>query len=315
MEPNKNHAVSRPVSIWSDGTRLAADLWSKPDLGEGERVPGILLCHGYGGRREQLNNAYARKFAALGCVVLCFDYRGYGDSDGKLLRIGDRESVQEDGSYSTHVAEVREVVKVSDQLEDARSALAFLLGEPNVDPERIGIWGSSMGGAIALETACRFKNTKALITQIGNVNPQCQIREFDAGGDLPNKEHFKSSEEAWVERISLARGTQSPFREVRPHPGSPEKYKVRGALDWDDYRDFDPMRRIDELRAATLIIDAKDEELFDPRNYGEYLYNRICDRLPSRYELIPGQHYDLYAGDGYYAALELEKAWIVSHLI
>ena len=315
MAAEKKHSVSRPVSIWSDGTRLAADLWSMPDLGEEERVPGILLCHGYGGRREQLNTAYARKFAALGCVVLCFDYRGYGDSDGKLVRLGERTETQEDGSYATRVAEVREVVNVTDQVEDARSALAFLMGEPNVDPDRIGVWGSSMGAAMALETACRFNEVKALVTQVGNVNPQFLVREFDEGKTVGNADLFKSASEAFADRIALARGTQSPFPQARAYPGSPEEYEIRGSLDWDHYRRFDPMRHLDQLEAATLIIDAKDEELFDPREYGEYLFGLIRDRLPSRYELIPGQHYDVYSGEGYYAALELEMEWFSKHLI
>ena len=40
-----------------------------------------------------------------------------------------------------------------------------------------------------------------------------------------------------------------------------------------------------------------------------------CDRMPARYEEIPGTHYDVYSGEGYRAALALEREWLSKHLI
>lgn len=309
------HSVSEPVTIWSDGTRLAGDLWSLPGVSPDAPVPGVLLVHGYGGRREQLNGAYARKFAALGFVVLSFDYRGYGDSDGKLIRVGDRKTEAPDQPYETRVQEVREVVDVLDQVEDARSALAFLMGDPRVDPNRIAIWGSSNGGGIALDTACSFpENVTVLITQVGSVNPQHLLRQYDAGEPVPHADRMRSKQDAWNERIALARGDSPPFLKPVFAAGSPKKYAVRGALDWDRYRRWDPMRDLDALDAATLIIDAEDEELFDRRHYGAVLYEAIRERVPAQYEIVPGVHYDIYSGDGYYAALALQKEWLTKHL-
>jgi len=314
MAQAKNHSVNEAVTIWSDGTRLAGDLWSLPDLAPDARVPGVLLVHGYGGRREQLNSAYARRFAAQGFVVLTFDYRGYGDSDGKLVRVGDRKVESPDEPYETRVQEVREVVDVLDQLEDARSALAFLMGDPRVDADRIAIWGSSMGGGLALATACQFEAIKVLITQVGNVNPQHLLRRHEAGESVPKADLMKTSSESWEGRIAVARGERSPFPPPREFSGSPKQYAIRGALDWDRYRRFDPMRDLDSLQAATLIIDADEEELFDRRDYGAVLYEAIRDRLTASYEIIPGTHYDVYSGDGYRAALTLEMEWLAKHL-
>jgi len=315
MAEAKKHSVNESVTIWSDGTRLAGDLWSLPDTSPDVPVPGVLLCHGYGGRREQLNGAYARKFAAQGFVVLTFDYRGYGDSDGKLVRLSDKGTEAPGEPHETRVQEVREVVDVLDQVEDARSALAFLMGDSRVDPDRIAIWGSSNGGGIALDTACSFpEHVKVLITQVGSVNPQSLLRQYDAGETVPNQDRMRSKQDAWQERIALARGDKSPLLEAVSAAGSPEEYAVRGALDWDRYRRWDPMRELDALDAATLIIDADEEELFDRRQYGAVLYDAIRERLPAQYEIVPGTHYDIYSGDGYRAALALEKEWLAKHL-
>jgi len=76
---------SRLVNIWSDGTRLSGNLFFPESLKEGEKLPAVILCHGWGGVRAHLNQAYAPHVAAAGYVVLTFDYRGWGDSDCRLI--------------------------------------------------------------------------------------------------------------------------------------------------------------------------------------------------------------------------------------
>ena len=76
---------SRHVDIWSDGTRLSGDLWHPEDLQPGDKLAAVILCHGWGGVRSHLNQAYAPEFAKAGYVVLSFDYRGWGDSDSRLV--------------------------------------------------------------------------------------------------------------------------------------------------------------------------------------------------------------------------------------
>ncbi len=298
----KKRSVGRPVTIWSDGVRLAGDVWCLPDLPADERVPGILLVHGWGGVKEHLNAAYAPQFAALGFVALTFDYRGWGESDGKLVRVGDKGSPDESGAFATRVREAREVVDPLDQLEDIRAALAFLMGESQVDPSRLAIWGSSLGGGLALQTAAQFPEIKVLITQIGAVNPQAGLGAARAGDP-------RSSGPIWKGQIAKARGDAPPFPQADASvPG------LSGAPDWDRHLRYDPMRFVESLEAATLIIDAQDEELFDRRQQGATLFGAIQARLPSRYEILPGTHYEIYEGDGYRAALALEKEWLAKHL-
>jgi len=290
----KKNAVSRPVTLWSDGSRLAGDLWSPADLAPEARVPAMLLLHGFGGLKKDLNDAYARHFAALGYIVLTFDYRGFGESDGNLVRLGERTNQAADGAYDAQVREVRDVVDVLDEVEDARSALAFLMGEPQVDATKLAVWGSSLGAAMALETACQFPKVKVLIIQVGSLNVQGQVRQFGDGDRLVQ---FATS---------LARGDKSPFLK--------SKMKDVPAFQWDRLRRFDPMRDLNSLEAATLVIDAEDEELWDASESGGALFERISDRLPSRYETIAGTHHDIYSGDAYCAALALQKEWLAKHL-
>jgi len=62
------------------------------------------------------------------------------------------------------------------------------------------------------------------------------------------------------------------------------------------------------------IIDAANEELFDPKVNGHALHESLKSRLPTRYLLIPGKHYDVYRGEGYDTAFKAAQDWFVKHL-
>lgn len=280
-------ATSTPITIWSDGVRLAGDLWKPDGLAADERRPALLMVHGWGGTKSHLNQAYAPPFADMGYLVLTFDYRGWGDSDGKLIR---STAEGTDG-----VAEIRTVVDPIDQLEDIENAYYYLIGEPNVDATRLAVWGSSLGGGLALQTAATLPGFRVLISQIGAVNPQ-------AGSDGVDPAIID-----W--RIARARGNAPPF------PGEDTAVEgLNGYPDWPEYARYDPFAFRGELTAATLIIDAADEELFDIRQNGAALYSAIRDQVPARYETLPGRHYDIYRDTGYESAVQMQMAWLREHL-
>ena len=63
------------ITFWSDGSRLQGTVFKPKDLALEEKLPGILLIHGWGGHRGNLNKNYAPYFAELGFVVMTFDLR------------------------------------------------------------------------------------------------------------------------------------------------------------------------------------------------------------------------------------------------
>lgn len=291
-------ATSTPITIWSDGVRLAGDLWKPAGLTVGEKRPAILMVHGWGGTKAHLNQAYAPRFADMGYLVLTFDYRGWGESDGKLVRTEPGSAVAPDRKDSTSMlaaTEIRQIVDPIDQLEDIENAYYYLIGEPAVDANRLAIWGSSLGGGLALQSAATLPGFKVLISQIGAVNPQSQ----QALGDAEIRQ--------W--RSARARGERPPFPgEEAAVPG------LTGNPDWPEYVRYDPFASRTQLTAATLIIDAESEELFAISENGAALYEAIKDQVPARYETLPGKHYDIYRDSGYQAAVKLQMAWLEEHL-
>ena len=93
--------------------------------------PGITMAHGFAGVKEHGLERFARLFADAGFVVLVHDHRGFGASDGAP----------------------RYDVDPWVQIADWRRAISFLESHPAVDPERIGLWGTSYAGGHAIVLA------------------------------------------------------------------------------------------------------------------------------------------------------------------
>ena len=88
----------------------------------------LLFCHGNAGNISHRLDSI-RLFHELGLNVLIFDYRGYGRSSG---------TASEQGTY-----------------RDADAAWEHLVGERGVPPQRIVLFGRSLGAAVASDLATR----------------------------------------------------------------------------------------------------------------------------------------------------------------
>jgi len=72
--------LQRNITLWSDGTRLSGVLLCPKDRKEGEKLPAIVLCNGWGGMKAFLmRSGIAPRFAAAGYVVINYDYRNWRD--------------------------------------------------------------------------------------------------------------------------------------------------------------------------------------------------------------------------------------------
>lgn len=93
--------------------------------------PAVLLIHGFGATHEMALPNYERWFSDAGMAVVSFDYRFNGESPGTP----------------------RQLIRVRHLLTDVEAALRFTRSLPSVDPDRIGLWGTSFGASHAMVTA------------------------------------------------------------------------------------------------------------------------------------------------------------------
>lgn len=110
--------------VTSDGVAIAA--WYVPNL---DAIGSIIFCHGNAGNiSDRLGTIQA--LHRLSVNVLIFDYRGYGRSEGRP---------SEEGTYL-----------------DAEAAWHYLVETRGQSPDRIVLFGRSLGGAVAIELAKRL---------------------------------------------------------------------------------------------------------------------------------------------------------------
>ena len=290
----------RGVDVWSDGTRLSGDLFFPAGKQASDRYPGIVLAHGWGGTRDHLNQAYAPFFAAEGFVVLTIDYRGWGDSDSRLVLKGKQPELGDSGELTVEVKALREIVDPIDQTEDIRNAISWIQGEPGVDPERIGLWGSSYSGGHVIYVAAHDPRVKVTVSQVGSM---------DSIGSVANTDFFPGGREgAHRSAVAMARGEAAPYPDRQPAPG------LRGTPYFERMAHYSPRDVAHRSQAAALIIDAGEEELFDIKENGQAVYSILKNRVPTKYVVIPGiKHYDIYR-DSRQQAVDLAIAWYKEHL-
>jgi uncharacterized protein len=120
-------APERVAFASSDGVRLVAWVIRAPGDAGGR---WLLMCHGNAGNLSDAGRpSHYAGLRALGLNLLAFDYRGYGESGGKP---------SEDGLC-----------------RDADAAWRYLTGTLRVAPDRIVLFGHSLGSAVAVELATR----------------------------------------------------------------------------------------------------------------------------------------------------------------
>ena len=115
------------VSFYSEDHLLAGDLYLPEGLVFGEARPGIVLCNGYTATKDLYLPETAAVLNHAGCVVLSFDYTGWGESEGSRHRLAPFGRVM-----------------------DTHAAVTFIGLQSAVDQNRVGVLGWSYGGATAI---------------------------------------------------------------------------------------------------------------------------------------------------------------------
>jgi uncharacterized protein len=295
METEPYEITTRATVIWSEGLRLAATVVA-PAQRNG-LLPAVLLCHGWGGVKQHLLNLYAGYFAQAGYIVLAFDYRTWGESDGKPVPVADEPMLTERGERTVRVRVMREVVDPVDHVTDARAAFAYLVGEPGVDPGRIGLFGTSYGAGHVLCLAGSDDRVRAVVAQIGGYGHPGRPAFVDPARQLATDK---------------ARGVLDPPIPQR-EPG--ESVGLRGAPDMARQLLHAPPELARRVRVPTLFIDAEFEEYNqnDPEFQGIGAYEIVRQNAVAARHTFPCTHYRVY--DEYLEpARELALNWFNTYL-
>lgn len=120
----------------------------RPKAAAGMARPCVVMAHGFAGTRIMCLDRYAARFADAGYVVVLFDYRHFGDSEG----------------------EPRQLLSIRKQLEDWQAAVKFARELEDIRPECVALWGTSLAGGHAIATGISDSRIAAVIAQVPHVS-------------------------------------------------------------------------------------------------------------------------------------------------
>lgn len=284
----------RRANIMSEGTRMSAEVFALK-ASAGKKLPTILMAHGWGGTAALLRPD-AVAFARAGYLAVTFDYRGWGDSDSRVILTGPEPREHPNGRFAAEVQEVREVVDPMDEVTDWFNAIHWLQAEPQFDPERLGLWGSSFSGGLVVYVAEHDARVQAIHSQVGAMDGRVMI--------VNETERRKTYDEA----TKMARGELG-----YPAPGAKVIGNLRGAPVRARFVPYDPVEDVNKApHCAMQFVIAEKEELFDNQDHALKAYQRFAGA--KNLVVIPNiTHYGIYF-EAHQQAQKLAVEWFDKYL-
>ena len=295
------------VHFYSDGLKLVGVLY-EPEGVAGNSCPGMVLCQGRRGRKETDWFPYiARLFASLGCVVLAWDYRGVGESEGEIGRL-----------YP------------EDHATDTRNAITYLQLHSKVDPHRIGLYGWAFGAGMVAYIAGVDQRVKCAISAGGWGDGERWMRsvrrrheylafldriaedrrsrvvtgksEIVYLGDILGQQDPSQAED--MERIT------AELPEPEDHSRPPTPYSLASAERLLRFKPKDVVHRISP-RAILYIVAEGDTTA--PADDVVDMYQRTNE--PKKLWVIPGVHHAyIYEKSNLDKIMDMATDWMRQHL-
>jgi dipeptidyl aminopeptidase/acylaminoacyl peptidase len=290
----------QPVTFFSEGVRLVGDVYHPDDLRSGERRAGVVLCHGYTGVKDLYLPDNARVLTEAGYVVLTFDYKGWGESGGPRSRLA---------PYS--------------RVADVQAALTFLGTLPGVDRGRLGIYGTSYGGATVVWTAAIDSRVRCVVSVVGIGNGtrwMRSVRRPDEWHDLlarsardRERRVLEGESEVVAREEILLPDRQSAELAAAARRNNPAAVG-RIPLEYvDQTLEFNPEWVVDRIAPRPVLFITSDDDRLVPPEESVALHARAGE--PKKLVVLKGYgHYEVYAEPAFSEVMAATLAWYREHL-
>jgi pimeloyl-ACP methyl ester carboxylesterase len=266
--------------------------------------PAIVLLHGSGPLTRYSFGPYPQFFASLGFAVLIYDKRGTGASSGTRV----------DASTGRAMAPQ---YYPEDLVNDALAAFRLLRERPDIDPERIGFWGSSEGGMLATQVAARSSDVMFAIDSSGFMGPLWQTTLYQAAA-IPRKygateadiREYVAFTQQWLDVARTGRGWDAfvARREQMRRKNENVLFWSSGEFQsvqemrwyWDHVLSFNPLPALKNVRCPVLGIfgesDTSTEAPVAANNLQRVLTEAGNDDVTV--QIVPGAGHSLSTASG-----------------
>jgi len=270
-------------------------------------APVVVMAHGLTAVKEMAFPDFAEVFAAAGLNVLLYDHRNFGASEGTP-----RQEVDPVAQYRGY-----------------RHAISYAITRPEVDPERLGIWGTSFSGGLVLTVAAVDRRVKAVVSQVpfidGYDTARWLVRPDLLGHLLDNLDADRANR--------FAGGEPATMPAVDPDPMAPSMMPDHEAWEWfsttaaaraprwknevtahsfDLISEFSPRSFVRRISPTPLLMIIARIDTCAPHEFAFEAFHMAQE--PKRLLITDGGHFGLYAGEGFAIASSAARDHFVEHL-
>lgn len=269
-------------------------------------APTVIMAHGFTATREIFLDDFADVFAAAGLGVIVYDHRGFGVSEG------------EPRSHADPWA----------QINGYRDCITWAAGLPEVDADRIGVWGSSYAGGHVLVVAALDKRVKCVVSQVPLTYGLETARRLIRGDMWAG---LRSAFDA--DRAARARGEAGAMMPVTAPEGEPcalptadtyaffTEFEASRETNWKNevtlhsiemFTEYEPARYIDRIAPTPLLLVVAEGDHLTPFDLTAKAYEEALQ--PKKLLILPGGHFDAYTGEPFKTSSAAQRDWFVEHL-
>lgn len=270
------------------------------------------MAHGYNCLKEFYLDRYASAIADAGHVVLAYDHRNFGESDG----------------------EPRQELDPWTQVRDYRHAITFAQTLEGVDGDRVGVWGTSYAGGHVLVVAAIDRRVRCVVSQVPTISGwQTSLRRTAPPALAEQRRAFDADR---MERFRGGKPKTVPMV-INPEKGGPASHASADAWEFftgktappedqwrfhewrnevtlrslEMYSEYEPGSFIERIAPTPLLMIVGDRDVVCPTDLALEAFNRA--REPKRLEIYPGGHFSAYT-DQLDRAAAAATDWFTEHL-
>ena len=291
------------VEFNADGSLIRA--WMYRPQNTAQRWPVVVMAGGFSIVKEMHLPQYAEAFAGAGLCVVLFDFRNLGASEGLP----------------------RQELNPWQQAEDYRHTITYVSSLPHVDPDRIGIWGSSYSGGHCLMVAATDRRVKCVAVQVPTISgresglrrvPADKVPELTRalGEDRARRMKGEAPETRPVvgelaDRPLYPSGeARDYFQECGPKAANWRNEVTLRSMEYA--RAYEPGSYVAHISPTPLLMIVGLQDHVTCTDLQLDAYSRALE--PKKLVLLPGGHFAPYS-EAFEESSTAARDWFVRHLV
>jgi alpha-beta hydrolase superfamily lysophospholipase len=271
------------------------------------------MAHGFSATMDWIVPDFADVFASGGLAVLIFDYRHLGASGGRP----------------------RQLIDSRRQRDDLRRAIEFARSREGIDPNRIALWGTSLGGSHVVELAAADLRIAAVVANVPAIdvfrggNYGAKARQARAGRRLVVEATARLVLAAIIDGLRGVLGLSPYYIKVYGRPGEAvftdpslaDRFRTlaQNSRTWRNRvtpRFFFSAPRyregtMERIRAPLLVTLARD----DVELSSAFVTAKARKAPRAEVKVYPVTHFEMYHGSVFQQVAADQLAFLQRHLL